>query len=541
MIKRFFGLLLLIAFVLPASSIAAKSSVLRLGWSEGPQAGLNPFLARNEGDYIFMSLMYEPLCIPLMNGEVKPWLAKSWKYDAKADAWTFNLDEKARWSDGKPLTAEDVKFTFDTAYQYKVPLGATTKAFVKSIEVVDKYTVRFHMKQSFAAFLPNAGGTLIMPKHIWSKVGAVDKYKNDKPVGSGPFLHKQYVPRSHLHLVKNANYWKKEIKIDSVVIKIFMNTEAAVVAIKKGELDIMPDLSGNESLIPALMGDNNIRVVVDRWPHNLYIAFNHRMSPMNNLDFRKAVDIAVNKKGILKTALAGYGELPLMGYIPPLVTKWANKDLSWRGLEMSEEQRINEANSILDKLGYKKDGDGVRVRDGKKLELSLRCMTYPSYIRTSQMIKDDLAKVGIKINVMVSDPQTLYGDIVYSGKRTRDWQMMVHGSTMNPDPDHFAREFAPDNPSPWDNATAFGYKNASVQTLLQKSRREMDGQKRHELIQQSQKGFADDLAVVTLGHRFHPAVYRTDRFKGWNPLPINYGGMIHPLGSIVNIVELSPR
>lgn len=533
------GILAILIIALPLPAFSAKDNKLRIGWSEGPQAGMNPFLARSEGDYIFLSLMYEPLCIPLMTGEVVPWLAKSWKYDAGGNAWVFNLDPKAKWSDGTPLTAEDVKFTFDTAYQFNFPIGATTKEFVKSVDVVNQHTVKFNMQHAFAAFLPIAGGTLIMPKHIWSKVGQIDTFKNEKPIGSGPLVFQEFQPRSHLHLLKNKKYWKGAVGVDAVIIKIFLNTEAAVVAVKKGELDIMPDLSGNESLIPALMGDDNIRVVVDRWPHNLYIAPNHRIYPLDQKDFRRAIDLAVNKKAILGTALAGYGEPPLMGYVPPLVTKWANPQAVWRGAEMSDEARIAEANAILDQLGFPKGANGVRtLKDGRELALSIRCMTYPSYIRASQMIKEDLAKVGIQTEVLVSDPQTLYGDIIYSGKRVQDWQLMVHGSTMNPDPDHFAREFAPDTPNPWDNATAFGYQNEGVQSLLKQSRREMDPKKRLELIQKAQILFAEDLAVITLAHRFHPAVYRTDKYTGWDPKPINYGGMVHPLGSLLNITAL---
>ena len=66
--------------------------------------------------------------------------------------------------------------------------------------------------------------------------------------------------------------------------------------------------------------------------------------------------------------------------------------------------------------------------------------------------------------MLVADPQTLYGDIIYSGKRTEDWELLVHGSTMHFDPDHFAREYAPEDPTPWDNATAFGFKNEEIQT-----------------------------------------------------------------------------
>ena len=77
--------------------------------------------------------------------------------------------------------------------------------------------------------------------------------------------------------------------------------------------------------------------------------------------------------------------------------------------------------------------------------------------------------------------------------------------------------------------------------LLQESRKEMDEQKRREMIQKAQTLFAEDLVVISLGHRFHPAVYRTDTFSGWDPTPINYGGMFHPLASLINVLSLEPK
>ena len=534
--------LLVIATVFSPKSVFCAQSTLHIGWSEGPQAGMNPFLARSEGDYLFLGLIYEPLAMPYMDGSVKPWIAKSWTYDASAMTWTFELDSRARWSDGKPITANDVKFTFETAYQYKFPLGSPTQGFVESISTRGDYTVIFKMKKPFAAFLPLAGGTLIMPEHIWSNVGKIDLYKNTNPVGSGPYLYKQFQPRSHILLTKNANYWKSDIKVDRVIIRIYQNLEAEVVALKKGELDVMPDLGGSESLIPVLLKDGQVNTLIEKWPHILYLAPNHRIPPIGNKQFRKAIDIALDKELILKTALAGYGELPLMGYVPPLVTKWANTDVSWRGLNMTGEQRIQEANAILDNLRYKRGDDDVRVTpDGKRLAFTVRCITYPSYIRTAGIVKDNLKKIGIEMDVKVSDPETLYGGLVYSGKRPNGWEFMVHGSTMQPDPDHFAKEFAPDPPNPWDNSVAFGWVNQEIQSLLQQSRAEMDEGKRQDMIQKVQKLFADELPVITLGHRFHLSAHRTDKFTGWNPAKIVYGGMNFPLGSIVNIISLSPR
>ncbi|MDP7472493.1 MAG: ABC transporter substrate-binding protein, partial [Vicinamibacterales bacterium] len=106
----------IVVVIIVAGSACTEVNPRRLdiGWSESPQAGLNPFLARNEGDYLFLGLIYEPLCMPMMDGSVEPWIAESWEFDADRNEWLFHLDARARWSDGTPLSADDVVFTFET-------------------------------------------------------------------------------------------------------------------------------------------------------------------------------------------------------------------------------------------------------------------------------------------------------------------------------------------------------------------------------------------------------------------------------------------
>jgi peptide/nickel transport system substrate-binding protein len=209
---------------------------------------------------------------------------------------------------------------------------------------------------------------------------------------------------------------------------------------------------------------------------------------------------------------------------------------------MSDAKRIETANALLDELGFPRGEDGIRLGpEGKPLSFTISSLTYPSYIRASELIKESLAEVGIDARVAVSDPETLYGGIVFSGKRPLDWELLVHGSMMNPDPDHFAREFAPEPPNPWDNASAFGWKNEEIQSLLRASRKEMNEARRLEMVMRAQELFAEELPVITLGHRMHPAAYRTDKFTGWTHHPVHYGGMVHPLGSIMNLLSLAPK
>ena len=434
-----------------------------------------------------------------------------------------------------------MKFTFETGYHYNFPLTGGTQAFVDSIQALDEHTVSFKMKGPFASFLHEAGGTLIMPKHIWSKIDSVDTCENPHPVGSGPFLFKKFQARAFLDLVKDPNYWRGPANIDEVVIKVYLNPEVMVVALKKGEIDMIADLAGQEALIPALIGSPNVKVLVNEWPQTVYMAPNHRIYPLNLLGVRQAISLVVDREKIIGDALLGYGELPLMGFIPPAVSKWANTELTWKGLNMTEEERIAKANVILDDLGFKRGKDGIRVTDeGEKMEFRLRTMSYPSYVRACEAIKRNLEEIGIKTDVLVSDVETFIAGIIFGGKRTLDWDLAVSGTGSLPDLDTFGREYAPEPPTMWNCGPAFGWHNEEIESLLKQQKREMDETKRWEIAQKAQQLFADQLVIIDLAHRFHAAAYRTDKFTGWDPEPIWYGVMYHPLTSLTNILSLRP-
>lgn len=523
-------------------SAAFAASVVQIAWNSTPKSGTNPFLVYNEEDYIFLNHIYEPLIIGMMDGSATPWLVKEWSYDAEKLAWTFKFDQRAVWSDGTPLTAQDAKFTFETLWKYDFAMGASTKEFVKSLETPDDYTLVITMTQPHADFLRVAGATLVMPKHIWSKIEQIDKSENPSPVGSGPFLFKEFQPNAFLQLVKNPNYWQGAPKFDELIIKIITNPSAAVMALKKGEIDIIPDMTGSENLVPALLTDPNVKVSIDKWFQTFYLAPNHRIAPLNNKALRHAISLAIDREQIVTAALNGYAELPQMGYVPPALTKWAHPNLVWEGMGLSEEERLAKANALLDEQGFAKGSDGIRqTKDGKRLAFVIRTLSsYPAYVRAAGLIKDSLNKIGIEISVTAMEVGALIPGMIFSGKNQLDWDFYLAGSNL-PGIDRFQREYAPENPTRWECGPAFGWNNPDVVALLQQSRVEMNEEKRIEILRKAQEGFADDLAVIPLAHRYHVTAYRIDKFTGWQMEKIAYGNMFHPLASSLNLLALQPK
>jgi peptide/nickel transport system substrate-binding protein len=486
------------------------------------------------------------------DGTVEPWIAQSWEYNASAKQWVFHLNPTAHWSDGTPLTANDVKFTFDACWQYNTDMASEIKAYVSSVDVIDTNTVGFTMSQDLAPFVYMAGGVLIMPEHIWSTVGDVTQYNNPTPMGSGPFKFKSMQQGQFLDLVKDPNYWKGPANIDEVIIQILLNDSASVVALENGEIDCLPSMTTYD-LVPSIEKSQYGKVYVESNPHIWYIAPNYRIYPLNLLPVRQAMSLAIDRQELIDTALAGYADMPLMGYVAPSVTAWANTSVTWPGANMTQDERIAAANALLDGLGFTMGSDGVRLTDKTagnatvktKMEFDLYLYSNAPYIRAAGIIQQDLAQIGIKINISVYDPGTLYGSIIFSGEHPNDWDLLLHGSFTSPDPKDLAQQYAPRNPSSWDNGPAFGWPPAqpsSTETqlvaLLQKSMTDMDATERYNDILLAQTLFAQDLVVITLGHKYGLGVYSTAKFDGWNPTAIHYGAMIHGLDALQNLLSL---
>jgi peptide/nickel transport system substrate-binding protein len=496
-------------------------------------------MARGGNDDSCCALVYETLWNQLLDGTIKPVLAKSWEYRAEDFTYIVHLDERAKFSDGEPVTADDVKFTFDTQFKYDFPAGSRVKPFVRSVEVIDAHTVNFKLTEPIGSFVPNVSGVYIVPKHIWSKIQDPAMYDNPNPLGSGPFLFKEYKPNAYFYAVANKDYWRCPVQIDGVMMMIYLNPEAAVLALRKGEIDAVSDLMGLYSLVPTLLAEG-IQVFVDKntnSPCNIMI--NHRRYPNNIKEFRQAVSIAIDRKLIIEQAMRGYAMPPQMCPIAPSVTKWVNPKAAWPGWDMTEEDRISKANAMLDELGFKRGADGIRVTpEGKRLEFELLIGAFPSHQNAAAIVKIDMEKIGIKITLKIAES---FFAIVWCEKPDFDWALSDWGGGKPADPDYLVSEYGADPPNPWFDSCAQGWENDEIQGMLRQSRRETDETKRWELIQKVQEGFAEELPSIILYHPLLVGAYRTDRFEGWSPTGMFCLEGVWALSSIETIMSLRPK
>ena len=383
--------------------------------NSAPPTNANPFQG---GNIIGLDgLIFEPLfMLNFMTGELKPWLAESGKW-VKPNVFEVKLRPGLKWQDGQPLTAEDVKFSYE--YYQKIGLRNWTKLGLKEIKVVDDRTVDFifdgtpnYQLWKLQLFYGWGQGALIIPKHIFENIdpkqipkmtflGDEMKYL----VGSGPYKLKEVVQQQKAILVRNDDWWGNKVfgkPAPKYIIQLYVkdNSQAANMFIK-GDLDVGTYYI---DIVQAKKQNPNLVSWLDKPPYFPPVApvllyFNTQKPPMNNPQFRRAIAMAINPEQIVTNGPIG-GKPAEIPFGTGLLEKWGDK-ISLDSLVKEygwQYGNIAEANKILDDLGMKKNADGWRTYDGKVIELHLvTCAGCSDWISTAEIIQNQLRALGIKV------------------------------------------------------------------------------------------------------------------------------------------------
>ena len=174
--------------------------------------------------------------------EYKPWLADRWAVSADGLVITFHLDPQAKFSDGTPVTADDVLFTYETMMNPKIDARSTASYFedCEKCEKVDDSTVRFIWKKPYFLSLEISGGLTVLPKHVYQfKDPKEFNDINDKLIGSGPYVLKEWKTGQHIILERNKNYWNNPPSFDQIVYRFILEEQPSVQALLAGDLDFL--------------------------------------------------------------------------------------------------------------------------------------------------------------------------------------------------------------------------------------------------------------------------------------------------------------
>src|SRR5262245_39912443 len=349
---------------------------------------------------ILIQVMDTLTVINPQDGSVQPGLAESWEVSADARTYTLKLKKGVKFHDGTAFDAAAVKFSFDRMQE---PLGAAgvARAFLgpyEGCEVVDPTTVRVKFKQPYAPFLRMAALSPLGPV----SPTAVQKMGQDfsrKPVGTGPFMVQGWVTKDHVRLVRNPAYgWAPPLSkhqgaayLDEIVWRFVPEATTRTAVLQTGEVNISEDLSYADV---AALGRNRdvavLRGVPAGTPWTIFP--NVQRAPTDDVAVRRALHHLINKDAIVRVVFHGQSQAawsllqpPTPGYAP--VAK-----------ELCAYDQAR-AKKLLDEAGWKPGADGIRVKDGKRLELLWIFGTNNGYEEMAPLIQGMAREVGIDIQL----------------------------------------------------------------------------------------------------------------------------------------------
>jgi peptide/nickel transport system substrate-binding protein len=540
-------LLMVQIFVLggPGSSKSFAANLIKIGILEEPRT-LNIWLASDRWSLKVLGQIYHPLYVrEPKNLRLIPWLASEDPvYDATNLSYTIRL-RSAKWSDGSAFTSEDVAFTGDLIKEFKIPRHYSKWRFIKKIEILDRRTVRFFLDRPRAIFLTRTLTTPIVQKKEWEEVVKTARraekplnqllnHKVDRPVGTGPFILTQWKQGAFLYLSRNKHFFAQGERIgghllgpyiDGIILKVFGTSDAAILALKKGSVDmfwwgIQP------GYLSDLEGNRDLRIFYNERSALYYLGFNVRKKPFSDVNFRRAVATLIDKDFILRRVLQGYG-IKMQSIVPPGNTFWHLSDVPRYGEGLSREERIRKAYQILNKVGYTwkvppvntegkvVKGQGIILPDGKPLE-KIFILTPPSdydphRAMTGMMIQEWLKDIGIP----ASARPMAFSSLIREVKTRHHFDLFVLGyGRLSLDPDYLRNFFhsSNDRPGGWNMS---GYKNLEFDRIADESSKTMDVERRRALIREMQKIIMGDIPYVPLYNPKLVEVVRTDKFRGW--------------------------
>ncbi len=381
------------------------------GTQWGPPSNWNPFML---GNYAMgtIGLCYETLFIydPLTN-EYKPWLAEEGKW---ADPKTYELKVRkgATWSDGKPFTAEDVKFTFELGKKAALSFSPLWD-WLDKIEKVDDNTLKFVFKESLYQEWANYLYTIAMvPQHVWESKTAeeVASGANEKPLGTGPYMYETH-DQSRMVWLKNDKWWAKEqLKLDTapkrIVDIVNGSNNVALGMVLQGGLDLSNNfLPGVATLVN---GGYGVQTYYPEPPYMLsantaWLTLNSTKKPLDDPKFRKAIAYAIDVNQIVTVVYGNIVKAADPTGLLPIWDQYIDKDAV---KELGFSYDTEKAKKMLADAGYKDvDNDSfVEAPDGSKIKLSIIVPNgWTDWMESIKVISKGCQAAGINVEPQYPD------------------------------------------------------------------------------------------------------------------------------------------
>jgi peptide/nickel transport system substrate-binding protein len=512
-----------------------SSAALRVGWLGFPDT-LNPAYAFLTESYTMFDLVYSTLTTEAPGGEYVGLLAESWSVSDDGLVWTFALRPNIKWHNGEALTAEQVAWNINafitnsdgwvTNYSYIIGFVEARAIDERTLEIELEYPIsNMEFRVAFLYIVyPGDFEGFTTPEDL-------QNFSNFSPIGTGPFkINTLDKDRRVIILDANADYFDGKAKLGGLIYQTFDNSDALIQALKVGDVDFAAEVptsafktvEGFEGVTAvALSGRSLSELILNSAPDD------HEPTPNRNPAItdpavRLAIATAINKQDLVDVVLQGQGT-PGVGIIPPTLGGgfWFNSNLT------DVQFNLDEASRILEEAGYVMEADGVRAKDGVRLEMRLQFPSDSSnYPRAADMIANWLNEVGIKATPTAVDPDSL----VVATNPNADYDMVIWGWGSDPDPDFMLSVMTSEQYAEggWSDS---GYSNPTYDELFAKQQMTLDENERQKIVWDMQEMLFNDRPYIVLWYDDVLQAYRSDRFTGF----IEYPTGIDAFQSLMNV------
>jgi len=442
----------LIAFAAVGTAEAARTDLV-LGMPLEP-----PHLDPTAGaaaaiDEVLYANVFEGLTRIGAGGEVLPALAESWTVSDDGTVYTFKLRTGAKFHDGTPFSADDVKFSLDRARaEDSVNAQKALFAAIGSVDVVDPATVKVTLKNQQGSFLYNLGwgdAVIVSPK-------TADTNK-ENPVGTGPFKFSAWAKGSSITIVRNPDYWGTPVALEKAEFRIIPDAAAAVPALLSGDVQALPNFNLGDA-IPQVEADPRFKIVIGATEGETVLSTNNKKAPFDNLKVRQAIAHTLDRKAIIDGASSGLGT--------PIGSHFSPANAAYVDLTGTYPHDLAKARELLKEAGFE---------NGFKATLKLPPVAYAR--DGGQIIASQLREIGIDLEIIPVE----WADWLDQVFTRKDYDLSIVSHTEPNDIDIYSRK-----------DYYFNYDNPAFDKVIEELNLTSDEARRTELFQQAQKILADD-------------------------------------------------
>ena len=369
----------------------------------------NPYLVEDLDTEHLLSLVYPSLAIEQTDYHIhppsfEPALARSWSWSDDHLVLTLELDPDARWSDGVPITADDVVFTWQVQTSIQIDwLYSDGKDFIASVEAADEDTVRVTFTHTYPYQFMDLNDGLIIPAHAWAKIPFEEWAATDwkeRSLAGGPFRLVGHTPQQEIVLERNPLFYRSGLPyLDRLVFRIVPSEQGLMTQLVAGEIDFIRSVE--PAALERIRNHDNLELVIYDDRSYTHICWNTQKPHLATSEVRTALSTAIDRETLIDVVYGGFGRV---GVGPVLSSFWAfNRELEALPFDPTT------AREILAEAGWTdSDGDGLVDRDGEALGIEL-LVSAENELRQDLaiLIQEDLKRIGVKVELRFLEWGTL--------------------------------------------------------------------------------------------------------------------------------------